>query len=110
MNHANLKRSYESLQKPPLMSTHVGGTRWVAHVLKALDHFLRGYPAIVQQSDSVGVRGEKTAKAQQFFKTATSVSVVRFACFLFDVLQHLNALPCNLQSKSLSLAEVHRHI
>ena len=83
LNHANLKQSYESLQKPPLMPTRVGGTRWVAHVLKALDHFLRGYPAIVQHleqiqsPDSVGVRGEQRAKARQYFKTATSVSVVR---------------------------------
>ena len=89
------------------MPTRVGGTRWVADVLKVLDHFLRGYPAIVQHleqiqsPDSVGVRGEQRAKAQQFFKTATSVSVVRFACFLFDVLQHLSALSCNLQRKSL---------
>ena len=36
----NLKASYESLQKSPLMPTRFGGTCWVSHILKALDHFL----------------------------------------------------------------------
>ena len=40
LNRANLKQSYQSLDKAPLMPTRVGGTRWVGHVLKALDHFL----------------------------------------------------------------------
>ena len=98
------------------MPTRVGGTRWVAHVLKALDHFLRGYPTIVQHLEqiqspaSVGVWGEQRAKTRQFFKTATSVSVAGFACSLFDIQHHLSALSCNLQRKSLSLVEVHRHI
>ena len=48
LNRANLKASYQSLQKSPLMPTRVGGTRWVSHILKALDHFVRGYAPIVQ--------------------------------------------------------------
>ena len=42
LNRANLKASYQSLQKSPLMPTRVGGTCWVSHILKALDHFVRG--------------------------------------------------------------------
>ena len=72
LNRANLKQSYQSLDKTPLMPTHVGGTRWAGHVLKALDHILRGYPAIVQHleqmqsPDSEGVHGDQKAKAKQF--------------------------------------------
>ena len=87
LNHANLKQSYQSLDKAPLRPTRVGGTCWVDHVLKALDHFLRGYQAIVQHleqmqsPDVAGARGDQKAKAKQFFKTATSLNVIKYACF-----------------------------
>ena len=116
LNRANLKASYESLQKPPLMPTRVGGTRWVPHILKILDHFLRGYAAVVQHlehiqsPDSVGVRGEQKAKAKLFFKSATSMSEIKFSFFLSDVLFQPNKLSCMLQKTILSLGEVHRSL
>ena len=116
LNRANLKASYQSLQKSPLMPTRVGGTRWVSHILKALDHFVRGYAPIVQHleqiqsPDSVGIRGEQKAKAKHFYQTATTKSVVKYACLLFDVLQHLSTLSCSLQRSSISLAQVHRYL
>ena len=105
LNRANLKASYESLQKPPLMPTRVGGTHWVPHILKALDYFLRGYAAVVQHlehihsPDSVGGRGEQKAKAKLFFKSATSMSEIKFSFFLSDVLFQLNKLSCMLQKR-----------
>ena len=116
LNRANLKASYESLQKPLLMPTHVGGTRWVSHILKALDHFLRGYAAVVQHleqiqsPDSVGVCGEQKAKAKNFFSSATSMNVIKFSFFLFDVLFQLSKLSCVLQKKVLSVGTVHRRL
>ena len=110
LNRANLKASYQSLQKSPLMPTRVGGTRYVSHILKALDHFVRGYAPIVQHLEqiqspgSVGIRGEQKAKAKQFYQTVTTKSVVKYACLLFDVLQHLSTLSCSLQRSSISLA------
>ena len=98
------------------MPTRVGGTRWVPHMLKALDHFLRGYAAVVQHleqiqsPDLVGVCGEKKTKAKQFFKTATSMNEIKFSFFLFDVLFQLSKLSCMLQKKILSLGEVHRSL
>ena len=116
LNRANLKASYQSLQKSPLMPTCVGGTRWVSHILKTLDHFVRGYAPIVQHleqiqsPDSVGIRGEQKAKAKQFYQTETTKIVVKYACLLFDVLQHLSTLSCSLQRSSISLAQVHRYL
>ena len=84
--------------------------------MKALDHFVRGYAPIVQHleqiqsPDSVGIRGEQKAKAKHFYQTATTKSVVKYACLLFDVLQHLSTLSCSLQRSSISLAQVHRYL
>ena len=116
LNSANLKASYESLQTPPLMPTSVGGTRWVPHILKALDHFLRGYAAVVQHLERiqspnfVGVRGEQKAKAKLFFKSATSMSEIKFSFLLSDVLFQLSKLSYMLQKKILSLGEEHRSL
>ena len=54
-----------------LLPTQAGGTRWVSHVYKALDHILNGYEAIqlhLEQFASSNERGESKAKAQGFFK------------------------------------------
>ena len=83
--------------------------------MKTLDHFVRGYAPIIQHleqiqsSDSVGICGEQNAKAKQCYQTATTKSVVKYACLLFDVLQHLSTLSCSLQRSSNSLAQVHRY-
>ena len=53
LNRANLKNSFETLGKKKLMPSRVGGTRWVSHMLRALDTFLESYPAIVQHLQQV---------------------------------------------------------
>ncbi|KAL7398303.1 hypothetical protein ABVT39_007646 [Epinephelus coioides] len=54
LNRANLIKSYATLNKEKaLMPTRIGGTRWVGHLLRVLDHYLRGYPAIVQHLEQV---------------------------------------------------------
>ena len=53
LNRANLIKSYATLKAKPLMPTRIGGTRWVGHLLRALDHYLRGYPAIVLHLEQV---------------------------------------------------------
>ena len=48
VNRASLKQHFGELHMKALMPTRVGGTRWLPHLLKALDHFLRGYAAVVR--------------------------------------------------------------
>jgi len=48
VNRASLKQHFRELHMKALMPTRVGGTRWLPHLLKALDHFLRGYAAVVR--------------------------------------------------------------
>lgn len=59
LNRANLVKSYKDLGMTPLMPTRFGGTRWLAHLSRAVDHFLREYKAIVQHLDQVSPPFEK---------------------------------------------------
>uniref|UniRef100_A0A4W5QNY1 Uncharacterized protein n=1 Tax=Hucho hucho TaxID=62062 RepID=A0A4W5QNY1_9TELE len=40
LNRANLVNSFQALGDKPLVTTRIGGTQWVGHLLRALDHFL----------------------------------------------------------------------
>ena len=45
-NRANLKRCFLAIGQHPLIPTRVGGTRWVSHLLSAVDQLLRGYEGL----------------------------------------------------------------
>ena len=53
LNRSNLKAAFSSLAMSPLMPTRIGGTRWVAHLLQALDNFLRVYKGLVLHLEQV---------------------------------------------------------
>lgn len=57
LNRANLVNSFQALGHTPLVPTRIGGTRWVGHLLRALDHFLRGYQGLVQHLEQVVALG-----------------------------------------------------
>ena len=44
-NRTNLQNAYRCLGLKVLLPTRVGGTRWVSHVLQALNNFLSDYAA-----------------------------------------------------------------
>ena len=46
LNRTNLRNAFGCLKMKVCLPTHAGGTRWVGNVLKALEHFLSGYPVI----------------------------------------------------------------
>ena len=53
LNRANLKQTAEALNAQFLAPTRVGGTRWLAHILKAIDHLIRSYPVLVEHMGQV---------------------------------------------------------
>eukprot|EP00063_Salmo_salar_P088414 XP_014063249.1 PREDICTED: uncharacterized protein KIAA1586-like [Salmo salar] len=53
LNRANLINRFQALGQTPLVPTRIGGTRWVGHLLAALDHFLRGYQGLVQHLEQI---------------------------------------------------------
>ena len=46
-----LRNAYDSLGMKTLMPTRVGGTRWVGHLLLAVETFLKGLPGIQRQME-----------------------------------------------------------
>lgn len=54
LNRANLRHSFMHLGQTALIPTRVGGTRWITHVLRALDHFLRGHQGLTHHLEKVG--------------------------------------------------------
>lgn len=53
LNRENLVNSFQALGHTPLVPTRFGRTRWVGHILRALDHFLRGYQGLVQHLEQI---------------------------------------------------------
>ena len=50
----NLKQSFQSVNQSSVMLTCVGGTRWVGHMMLAVENFLKAYQAIrVQLEDFI---------------------------------------------------------
>ena len=45
LNRTNLKNAFRCLSINIKLPTRAGGTRWVGHILRALEQFLDGYPA-----------------------------------------------------------------
>jgi hypothetical protein len=56
LNRSNLKRSFESLGKSPLMPTRVGGTRWLPHIRRAIDNIMRGEDALLAHLEQVSFK------------------------------------------------------
>ena len=52
-NRSSLKEAAEAVGDPKLFPTRVGGTRWLPHLQRALENFLRGYRAITTQMQQV---------------------------------------------------------
>jgi len=53
LNRANLKESCVAAGVPNLIPTRVGGTRWLAHTLNAMDNLWKIYPAMVMHLSQV---------------------------------------------------------
>jgi hypothetical protein len=48
-----LGQSFKARDEKLIIPTRVGGTRWVSHILKAVEHLFRGYGAIVTHLEQV---------------------------------------------------------
>ncbi|XP_036001453.1 zinc finger protein 862-like [Fundulus heteroclitus] len=113
LNRAKLINSFQALGHISLVPTRIGGTRWVGHLLRALDHFLQGYQGLVlhleqiQSPDSQNVRSVQKAKARKYYSVAREAVIVRFCGFLHDTLTHLSSLSTCLQRSAITIAEAH---
>ena len=47
LNRHNLKEAFKTFNREPLMPVRASGTRWLAHMKKAIDNILKGYGPIM---------------------------------------------------------------
>ena len=76
----------------PVVPTRIGGTRWVGHVVPAIEKFLKGYAALRSQlEDCVEQRGEGEAKkkARGYIRAMKRPDIITFLHLLLDVLYPL---------------------
>lgn len=57
LHKSSLISAFRGLHLCPVMPSHVGGRRWLQGLQTALQNFLKGYPAIIQQLHSVSIPG-----------------------------------------------------
>ena len=44
---------WQALDKPSVMPLRIGGTRWVSHLLRAIENLWKSYQAVVQHLEQV---------------------------------------------------------
>ncbi|KAG7178205.1 Zinc finger protein 862-like 2, partial [Homarus americanus] len=71
LNRSMLKHAHDICQVPFLVPTRVGGTRWLLHMLQALEHLLKR-PNLkkIMEGDTTLFQGEKLSGRSNTFKTA----------------------------------------
>ena len=78
LNRTNLKNSFRCLSINIKLPTWAGGTRWVGHILRALEHFLDGYPVFWLYLGQLAASKEKSdgkAKVIGFLKLLRSQDI-----------------------------------
>ena len=86
-----------------------GGTRWVGHILRALEHFLDEYPAFRLHLEQLAASKEKSdgkAKVIGFLKLLRSQDIIAMALFLQDILTVLHKVSLKFQKHGSIVAEV----
>ena len=109
LNRTNLRNAFGCLKMNVCLTTHAGGTRWVGHVLKALEHFLAGYPAIQLHLEQLAISKEKLdskSKPLGFLKLLKSHDIIAMALFLQDLLTVLHKVSLKLQKDGSVVADV----
>ncbi len=97
--------------KEPCIPKRVGGTRWVSHLQRAVNCFLKGYPAIVTHiEDVVAKPGNKNEtsknKARGYKRMLRRGDILALLHLLSDILRPLSILSLQLQSNRTTVADV----
>ena len=108
LNRTNLN-AFRCLSINIKLPTRAGGARWVGHILRALEHFLDGYPAFQLHLEQLAASKEKSdgkAKAIGFLKLLRSQDIIAMALFLQDILTVLHKVSLKFQKHGSIVVEV----
>ena len=113
LNRSMLERACEATGVKYLVPGRMGGTRWMPHTLKALDHFFATYPAMVthmQQLQFDSNSGDAKAKAKGILNSTMSQSWLLYASMLRDVVAMMSKLSLVIQQVNCSVAGICWHL
>ncbi|XP_076081027.1 zinc finger protein 862-like isoform X2 [Mytilus galloprovincialis] len=102
-----LKRAFSALNMKKILPTHVGGTRWMPHMLRAINVIIKGYRGFKAHLESAS---HENPKAEGLTKILTDVAVVTFMLNLKEIISPLNRLSLILQKQNLTLYNGHAQI
>uniref|UniRef100_A0A667FVX1 Sperm flagellar 2 n=2 Tax=Lynx canadensis TaxID=61383 RepID=A0A667FVX1_LYNCA len=108
VHKSSLITAFKGLHLRPVLPSRVGGRRWLQGLQAALQNFLRGYPAIVQQLHSAveGRNDTSHQKANELLEFLLQADIVKFVHFLVDVINVLSILSRVNQNRNSSIADV----
>ncbi|XP_053405008.1 zinc finger protein 862-like [Mercenaria mercenaria] len=108
LNRANLQAAFASLGMKMKVPTRVGGTRWLAHTKRAIDHVLFGLPAISLHLEQVrqSHRKDSAAKGKNFLKLLKDRNVTFWLYSQMDIVSALAQVSEAIQQKNISLGDV----
>ncbi|XP_042089813.1 sperm flagellar protein 2 isoform X2 [Ovis aries] len=103
-----LVTAFKGLHLQPAMPSQVRGRRWLQGLQAALQNFLKGYPAIVQQLQSTEESRSNSShqKAEELLESLLQADIVKFVHFLVDVVNVLSILSHVNQNRNSSIADV----
>ncbi|XP_071142824.1 zinc finger protein 862-like [Mytilus edulis] len=102
-----LKRSFKILNINQILPSRVGGTRWLPHVARAINGFIKGYRAIRLQLESAS---HNNAKAEGLAKLARDGSIISYMLILKDVVAQLVKFSLFLQKNGLTLGAAYMRV
>lgn len=109
LNRTNLKQAYHCLNMKVLLPTRVSGSRWVGHMLRALNNFMTGYPAFrlhLEQLAASKERSDSKSKAVGFLKLIRSRSIIMMGLFMQDILTTLHKVSLKFQEEGSVVSDV----
>ncbi|XP_070332677.1 sperm flagellar protein 2 isoform X5 [Odocoileus virginianus] len=103
-----LVTAFKGLHLRPVMPSQVRGRKWLQGLQAALQNFLKGYPAIVQQLHSAEESRSDSnhQKAKELLESLLQADVVKFVHFLVDVVNVLSILSHVNQNRNSSIADI----
>uniref|UniRef100_A0A8C6DYS5 Sperm flagellar 2 n=2 Tax=Moschus TaxID=68410 RepID=A0A8C6DYS5_MOSMO len=103
-----LVTAFKGLHLRPAMPSQVRGRRWLQGLQSALQNFLKGYPAIVQQLHSAEESRSDSShqKAKELLESLLQADVVKFVHFLVDVINVLSILSHVNRNRNSSVADI----
>ena len=111
LNRSMLERAAKAADIPFLVPTRVGGTRWVAHVDKALSNIVKAMPAILLHLEQLNnpdgrdkCSGEAKAKAKGFLKIMKEPRFTLTTAFLQDLFRALAKASKTLQESNRGIS------